>query len=226
MRTSRISPTSRLNPPPMSAEPQPDYSAFAEFADTLQEKRVLSEQVVRRALTQAKAHYPGRFADELNDVSRAVDGALDDVERAVEELHVQNDALFAARMELEDAYVQFRDFFEFAPAAYVVTAPDTRVRYVNHAACALLGLRRNALAGQLLISCVPLEHRAGFRSAVIRSLSAGPVSEWPTTLISYDGASSRHFGCRMRVRAVDSPGSSNPSALYWNFTEETDEDLF
>jgi hypothetical protein len=63
----------------MSAEPPPDYSAFSEFADTLQEKRVLSEQVVRRALTRAKAHYPVRFADELNDVSRAV-----------EELHVQN----------------------------------------------------------------------------------------------------------------------------------------
>ena len=42
------------------------------------------------------------------------------------------------RTEVEDAYAQFRDFFEYAPAAYVITAPDTRVRYANHAACSQL----------------------------------------------------------------------------------------
>jgi len=210
----------------MSAEPKPDVSEFADFADTLRKQRRRSEQIVRRALNRAKAHYPAPPAAELNDVSQALDNALDVIERAVEELHLQNDALFAARTEVEDAYAQFRDFFEFAPAAYVVTTPDTRVRYANHAACSLLGLRRNGLAGQLLISCVPLEHRGAFRSALIRSLSPGMVSDWPAILLAKDRASSRPFGCRMRLRAVAAPGESSPTALYWNFTEETDEDLF
>ena len=213
------------SPPAMSAEPKPDFSEFAEFADVLRKQRRRSEKLVRRALNRAKAHYPVPL-DELNDVGRALDNALAVVERAIEELRVQNDALFAARTEVEDAYAQFRDFFEFAPDAYVVTTPDTRVRYANHTACSLLGLRKNGLAGQLLISCVPLESRGAFRSALVRSLSPGVVSEWPATLIAKDGTSSRQFGCRMRIRAVAASGSSSPPVLYWNFTEETDEDLF
>ena len=209
----------------MSAEPKPDISEFADFADALFKQRRRSEKVVRLALNRAKAQSPVPV-NELNDVSRALDSALNVVEHAVEELRMQNDALFAARTEVEDAYAQFRDFFEFAPAAYVVTSPDTRVRYANQAACALLGLRRNGLAGQLLITWVPLEHRGAFRSALIRSLSPGMVSDWPATLLSKDGTSSRPFNCRMRIRAVVASGASSPTALYWNFTEETDEDLF
>ena len=224
MRISRTKSGRSLPPPAMSAEPKPDFSEFAEFADVLRKQRRRSEKLVRRALNRAKAHYPVPF--ELNLVSRALDNALSVVERAIEELRIQNDALFAARTEVEDAYAQFRDFFEFAPAAYVVTTPDTRVRYANHTACSLLGLRSNALAGQLLISSVPLESRGAFRSALVRSLSPGVVSEWPATLIAKDGTSSRQFGCRMRIRAVAASGSSSPPVLYWNFTEETDEDLF
>jgi len=209
----------------MSAESKPDISEFADFADALFKQRRRSEKVVRLALNRAKAQSPVPV-NELNDVSRALDSALNVVEHAVEELRMQNDALFAARTEVEDAYAQFRDFFEFAPAAYVVTSPDTRVRYANQAACALLRLRRNGLVGQLLINWVPLEHRGAFRSALIRSLSPGMVSDWPATLLSKDGTSSRPFGCRMRIRAVVASGASSPTELYWNFTEETDEDLF
>jgi hypothetical protein len=115
----------------MSAEPKPDFSEFAEFADVLRKQRRRSEKLVRRALNRAKAHYPVPF-DELNDVSRALDNALNVVERAIEELR----------------------------------------------------------------------------------------------LIAKDGTSSRQFGCRMRIRAVAASGSSSPPVLYWNFTEETDEDLF
>jgi PAS domain S-box-containing protein len=226
MRISMNSTAGRSPPPAMSAEPKPDFSEFADFTDALRKQRLRSEQLVRRALNRAKAHSPIPFAEELNDVSRALDNALNVIERAVEELHLQNDALFAARTEVEDAYAQFRDFFEFAPAAYVVTAPDTRVRYANHAACAMLGLRRNGLAGQLLITCVPLEHRGAFRAALIRSLEPGMVSDWPAMLLSKDGTSTKPFACRMRIRAVAASGATNPTVLYWNFTEETDEDLF
>jgi PAS domain S-box-containing protein len=209
----------------MSVEPKPDLSEFAEFADTLRAQRVRSEQVVRRALARASDRSPDSFSDELGDVSRAVDGAFDDVERAVEELYLQNDALFAARVELEGAYALFRDFFELAPAAYVVTNPATRILYANNAACALLGRRKNGLTGGLLVSCVPLEHRAAFRSALVRSSSPGMVSDWPATLLSSDGGVTS-IACRMRVRAVTTPGIRSSSALYWNITEETDEDLF
>ena len=208
----------------MSVEPKPDVSQFADFANALEDQRVRSEQVVRHALNRVGDRCPDRFRDELNDISRAVDGTLETLERAVEELHSQNDALFAARVELEESYMQFCNFFELAPMAYVVTAPDTRVLHANQAACALLGRRRNGLAGRLLISCVPLEDRVAFRAALGRSTERGMVSEWPATLLSIDGEAK--INCRMRVRAVAAPGAGSSRALYWNITEETDEDLF
>lgn len=208
----------------MGVEPKLDLSAFADFADALQDQRVRSEQLVRRALNRVGDHYPDRFRDELNDVSRAVDGHARNVGARVEELHSQNDALFAARVELEESYIQFCNFFELAPMAYVVTAPDTRVLHANQAACALLGRRRNGLAGRLLISCVPLEDRDAFRAALVRSTEPGMVSEWPATLLSINGEAK--IICRMRVRAVAAPGAGSSRALYWNIMEETDEDLF
>ena len=132
----------------MSAEPKPDFSEFADLADTLRKQRLRSEQVVRRALNRAKAHYPVPLADELNGASRALDIALD------------------------------------------------------------------------------VEHRGAFTSALMRSLSPGMVSDWPATLLSKDGPASKPCGCRMRIRAVAASGATTPTALYWNFTEETDEDLF
>jgi PAS domain S-box-containing protein len=208
----------------MSVEPNPDLSQFADFADALHDQGVRNEQVVRRALTRVSDHYTDRFQDELNDVSTAVDGTLDTMERAVEVLHSQNEALFAARVELEESYIQFCEFFELAPTAYVVTSPDTRVLHANQAACALLGRRRNGLAGRLLISCVPLEERVAFRAALVRSTEPGMVSDWPATLLSIDGEA--RINCRMRVRAVAAPGAGSSRALYWNIAEETDEDLF
>ncbi len=170
----------------MSVEPKPDVSEFADVADALHDQRVHSEQVVRRALSRAGDRFPDRVSEELNSVSRAVDCALDVVDRAVEGLRAQNDALFAARTELEGAHAQFCDFFELAPAAYIVTTPDTRILYANQAACALLGRQKNELAGRLLIGCVPLEHRTTFRAALLRSSSPGMVSDWPATLLSTD----------------------------------------
>jgi hypothetical protein len=88
MRTSTNRPASRLNFRLVSVEPKPDFSAFADFADTLRKQRRRSEQVVRRALNRAKAHSPVPMADELNDVALALHGALNVIERAVEEPHL------------------------------------------------------------------------------------------------------------------------------------------
>ena len=157
MRISRTKSGRSLHPPAMSAEPKPDFSEFGEFGDVLRKQWRRSENVVRRAPNRAKAQYPVPF-DELNDVSRALDNALNVVECDIEELRIHR---------------------------------TTR--------CSRRG-----------------------RTSRTRTRS----SEWPATLIAKDGTSSRQFGCRMRIRAVAASGSSSPPVLYWNFTEETDEDLF
>ena len=205
-------------------DPAPGVSEFAEFADALEGQRVQSERVVRLALRRAGDHSSTVVLDELNAVARAIDGTLGNLDRAAEELRTQNEALFAARVELESASAVFLDLFELAPAAYMVTTPDTRVVYANRAACTLLGRQKNALAGKPLICHVPLEDRAAFRAAVIRSGSDTAVSEWSATVFPIDAATK--IACRMRIRPVSSLGAHMRRALFWIITEETDEDLF
>jgi PAS domain-containing protein len=157
-------------------------------------------------------------------VSRALDGTLGDLDRAAEELRVQNEALFSARLELEGSSAVFRDLFELAPCAYVVTDSDTGIIYANDAACTLLQRPKNALAGKPLICFVPLEHRASFRAAVVRSNLSTAVTSWSAVLFP-SGAPAK-LACRMRVRPATAPGMQKPRTLYWNITEEIDEDLF
>jgi PAS domain-containing protein len=202
--------------------PQPDPSAFAEFAETLRGDRIRSERDVRRALRRAGQQSQGTAVEELSAVARALDGTLGSLDRAAEELRVQNEALFAARIELESVSAFFLDLFERAPSAYVVTSPDTRIRYANDAACSMLRRRKNALAGKPLICFVPLEERTSFRSAVVRANAASAVSQWPMSV--FPTGATRTLQCRACVRVVVDARLAR--ALYWNILEETDEDLF
>src|SRR5689334_20139009 len=184
----------------MSFEPSPALSDFAEFAAALRGQREEHERIVRLALRRVGHTTPDAAQDDLQDVSRALESTLGDLDRAAEELCVQNEALFAARVELEGASAMFRDLFELAPSAYVVTREDTQIMYANEAACALLQRTKNALAGKPLIAYVPLEERSAFRSAVVRTNESDAVSEWHATLLP--SGTSTSITCRMRIRPV------------------------
>jgi PAS domain-containing protein len=226
----------------MSVEPSISLNEFAEFADDLHGRRVQNERLVRQAIRRAEsqvadavtgaidASAPGGALDatasrgSLDAIARAVDKTLGDLDRAAEELRAQNEALFAARTELEGTAALFRDLFEFAPTPYVVTTADTRILYANQAACDLLGRPRNHFAGKPLICRVPLEDRSTFRAAVLRSNLAESVTTWTATLLGTGGEPT--IVCRMRIRARSNPSAPSGRVLYWTITEETDEDLF
>lgn len=72
---------------------------------------------------------------------------------------MQNEALFAARVELEESSAHFRELFDLAPSAYFVTTPEMRITYINQAACSLLRRSNNALVGHPLVCFVPLAYR-------------------------------------------------------------------
>ena len=207
----------------MSVEPAPDMSSFADFADAIAGDRARTERLVRDALGRVSARSVGASSD-LADVSIALDGTFQTLDTAAEELRVQNEALFAARTELEDASALFRDLFELAPTPYVVTTTETRIIYANEAACGLLRIAKNALSGKPLSGFIPLEDRSAFRAGVTRAVELSGVSTWPTS-IAPRGVRSQ-IECRLRVRSVSASGGPFSRMLYWNITEETDEDLF
>ena len=208
----------------MQIKPAPDISQFAEFADEIRDKRVHSEQIVRQALDRAGRRVPAEAKDDLTDLSREIDGTFHILDSAAEELLVQNEALFAARTELEGTSAVFRDLFEFAPVAYLVTDFDARILYANGAACTLLRCPKNYLVRKPLTCFVPLKERMVFRTSILRAREANALSTWPAAL-SPRGATEL-VNCRMRVRPASASEAQVPLALYWNITEETDEDLF
>ncbi|HUQ83426.1 MAG TPA: PAS domain-containing protein [Gemmatimonadaceae bacterium] len=208
----------------MSTGSIPDMGDFAAFADAIHTRRVHSERVVRQALARVRGRHVADTAADLTSVSHELDDTYQSLDNAAEEIRVQNEALFAARIELEASSAFFRDLFELAPTPYVATNADTRIIYANEAACMLLRSGKNTLVGKLLVCFVPLDERHAFRAAVLRTREGNAVCTWPTTLTPRGAAGL--VNCRMRVRPASASGMQPPLALYWNITEETDEDLF
>ena len=208
----------------MTIGPYHPASEFAEFAEILRDHRLANEPIVRLAMQRVKENSSSASRGDLDEASDALDTTFGDLDRAAEEICVQSEALFNARVEIESGAALFRELFELAPCAYIVTTPDTRIMYANDAACSLLQRRKNALAGKPLIAYVPLADRGAFRSAVTRSTETTGVMDWPAKL--QPTGASNPIACRIRIRSVSGSGAQVARALYWNITEETDEDLF
>src|SRR5688500_16014328 len=160
----------------------PDIEEFAAFADQLDGNREQSEQVVRLALSRVTAtERRRRTVLALNAAAAAVDGTFADLDRAVEELRVQNEALLHARVEVEESSAIYRDFFERAPFAYVITNTATHITYANDAACTLFRRPKNALVRKPLACFVPLSRarylpRSG--SAKLHHRRSDKLADW------------------------------------------------
>ena len=203
----------------------PDIGDFADFADRLSGSRAHSERVVRLALSRVSGtEQQWDTLADVSDAAAAVDGTFADLDRAVEELRVQNEALITARVEVEESSAIYRDFFERAPFAYVVTTTATHITYANDAACTLFRRSKNALVRKPLACFVPLGERNTFREAVLRCCVNVGMTSWPIPLIL---AGAPHaVMCRVQVGLVEGRSPGAPPSLYWNIAEETDEDLF
>jgi PAS domain-containing protein len=88
-----------------------------------------------------------------------------------EELRSQNEELFVTLQELADARdtieaerQRYRDLFDFAPDAYLVTDINGKISEANRAAGGLLGMEDQHLAGRLLVTFFKGEDRKIFRA--------------------------------------------------------------
>jgi PAS domain-containing protein len=209
----------------MTLGPVPDISEVAEFVETVRDHRDHAVRVARVALDRVGDRAPEMRDAEIADLSRGFQGIIEDLETATEELQTQGEALFAAHAELDDSSAFFRDLFELAPCAYLVTTTGGCITYANEAASLLLQRARNALVGKPLVCFVPLGSRGAFRVALARCATDTSISSWP--LVLSPSGSLVHVHCRARVRLVTA-GADGTSrmVLFWIITEETDEDLF
>jgi PAS domain-containing protein len=199
----------------------PEVSEFAEFAERLQHRR---ERIARSA--SAARHDAARAGDAgttpLDRTVRLLDRALADLGAAEKALRAQNDALFSARIQLQAREAQFRQLFDLAPTAYLVTTADnTRIVRLNDAACTLLRRAPNAVVDTPLACYVELADRPPLRAAVARARRSHAVEECPLRVVPAGGAP---VECRARLRTLPASSGGEP-VLAWCISEESGDAL-
>lgn len=109
---------------------------------------------------------------------------LRDVRVAEQELRERDEQLIAARQQLENERERYRDLFQFAPDAYVVTDEYGVVREANYAAARLLNVPGRNLIGKPLAVFVAPGERRPFRQEINSLLAAKEPLEqqWVTRL--------------------------------------------
>jgi PAS domain S-box-containing protein len=104
-----------------------------------------------------------------------------------QELESQSEELAAARGLVEVEQSRYKELFELAPDAYLVTDASGRVMEANHAAATLLGRSHELLIGRGVASLVQAEERGAFRRWFRELADARGVLETETRITSRTG---------------------------------------
>jgi PAS domain S-box-containing protein len=138
---------------------------------------------------------------------------MDEHDRFTGELREQSDELAAARRALEAERERYRQLFEAAPVAYLVTDPVARIREANRAAAELLGVEQRFLAGKPLAAYVASSDRWVFRSMVNR-LQRGQDERVTDRPVRFRRRNGEVVAAAVTVEPV--PGrSGGPEGLRW-----------
>lgn len=197
-------------------------SEFQRFSDSLREQSEEMRRAAPRLLEGAGDELPPNARASLVRASSMLESTLVSLEAAAEEMQVQNDALFDAHVEMESEGQFYRQLFDLAPAACLVTSPEAQITHANVAATCLFGRPTNALVGRLLVGLVELPERGAFRAGLARTLAGSPLEEWPIRFRSVTG---RSIDCRVRVSARRD--GARARTLHWMISEDgaADDDL-
>jgi PAS domain-containing protein len=123
----------------------------------------------RAASDQEHAKLLGRSLQEL-------EGALEEVRVAQEQLVEGRHRLEATQAELLKERERYWQLFDEMPQAYVVTEPSSVITEVNRAAAQLFNVSQRFLVGKAM-SVFVCEDRTGFLSAITRLSSDGRSGE-------------------------------------------------
>ena len=115
-------------------------------------------------------------AGELTEASARLEGAQHELALEMEEL----------RELLESERIRYRDLFEWAPDAYLVTDGSAKILEANRAAEQLLGRARNLIVGKPVTTLLAQTERRPFRLMLARLPSLDMISDWELELCRRD----------------------------------------
>ncbi|MFL5802535.1 MAG: ATP-binding protein [Roseiflexaceae bacterium] len=156
--------------------------------------------------------------ESLSPAAELLPSAFEELQAAFEELRVaqeemlqQQRALLATRAQVEAEQQRYRDLFEFAPDAYLVTTASGMIREANRAAADLLGMPPPRLVGSPLALFVADYARRAFRNDVRRLRQATGPQRWELIMQAHGGAP---FDAALTVAPIHD-WSGIPAGLRW-----------
>jgi PAS domain S-box-containing protein len=165
---------------------------------------------------------PGREQDEGDGLllAAAVGELRERAERlheATEALAAQNERLLEARAALEDERARYRELFELAPDAFLLTDESGRVVEANDRASGLLGFDDASLAGTALAEFVDEPHRNAFRES-LRELAASAGRRTAELMVTPRGGRTLH----VEATVATVPQRNDGGALLWLLRDVTE----
>ncbi|HST62063.1 MAG TPA: ATP-binding protein [Longimicrobium sp.] len=177
---------------------------------------VAGEQVrsAQRQIEDLRRRVAGMGAEHdpvLEEAVEALYTTLEELQVSEEELRVQAEELAASQQVIEAERLRYRELFQHAPDAYLVTSPDGLVTEANAAAARLLNLDAHRLIGKPLGVFVPPEVRRDFRVRLAQAAREGRLGDWETSMRPRRGAP---VSVACTVAAVHGPGGTT-TGLRW-----------
>jgi PAS domain S-box-containing protein len=142
------------------------------------------EQLRRQART-----IPTPEQEHLEEALEQLSVALDEILVAETTVRQQNEELSAMQALLDAERRRYRELFDFAPEAYVVTDLDGSIEELNRAATSMLGWRQKGLVGKPLTSYVDPSERREFRQRLTELATVSRIADWPVRLRTASGGS-------------------------------------
>jgi PAS domain S-box-containing protein len=143
--------------------PQVDREHFNDLIENMAGRVQLLQHRVRQASPDTRAHL--------------VEQATVELQTALEELRAAEDEVMTARADAESQHERYRELFEFAPDAYLVTTARGVITEANWAAAQLLNIQETILAGKPMMPYVHPDDRGAYWAA-IRLLQSDARGQW------------------------------------------------
>ncbi|TBR59628.1 PAS domain-containing sensor histidine kinase [Westiellopsis prolifica IICB1] len=147
----------------------------------------------------------------LHDSLEELNTALEELRVAEEEIRQQNEELKNTRYALEVERQRYKELFDFAPDAYLLTNTEGKVLEANRTATSLFKISQKYIKGKLLINFVPENQRRAFRFQLIRLQQFKQIQDWEIHMQTREG---NEFHAAISVTMVcDREG--NPQGWRW-----------
>ncbi|PMB07693.1 PAS domain-containing sensor histidine kinase, partial [Fischerella thermalis CCMEE 5273] len=147
----------------------------------------------------------------LHDCLEELDTALEELKVAEEEVRQQNEELIDIHAALEVERQRYKELFDFAPDAYLVTNIEGKILEANRAATNLFKISQKYLQGKLLIDFIPEHQRRAFRFQLMRLHQIKQIQDWEIQMHTREGG---EFDAAISVTTVcDREG--NPEGWRW-----------